>query len=39
MRATSAVLCTQAVADEPAVLRVWQPGERAGQVRLISRSR
>ena len=36
MRATSAVVCTQAVAGEPAVLRVWQPGERAGQVRLIA---
>lgn len=34
MRPTSAVLCGHTQAGEAAVLRVWQPGERAGQVRL-----
>jgi alkaline phosphatase D len=35
MRPTSAVLLSHTDAAEPAVLRVWQPGERAGQVKLV----
>lgn len=36
MRPVSVVLCSHSGVSEAAVLRVWQPGERAGQVRLIS---
>lgn len=36
MRSTSAVLCSHVAMVEAAVLRVWQPGERAGQVLLIA---
>ncbi len=36
MRPSSVVVCSHSSPQEPAVLRVWQPGERAGKVRLIS---
>lgn len=35
MRATSTVVCSHTLAGESSVLRVWQPGERAGQVWLV----